>query len=197
MRLSLDPAVATGPANRSARDCIAACCIPTQGRLSAKTGTVVDMRRVAIAALVIVAAACVTVVFMVAMPSEAADRQVFDLEVLQDNNSLADVGATGLSVGDEYVYANVLGRNGKPVGTDGSSCLVTAIDGDKVTTNCVLSVRLPDGQITAQSLWSTGDPAVSMAITGGTGAYRGASGELTCYDILTPEETYHIDLVPS
>lgn len=123
----------------------------------------------------------------------AHDHQVLDLQVLRDSNSYLDLGAQGVSVGDEYIYANVLGRHGRPVGTDGSSCLVTSIDGGKVTTNCVLSVKLPEGQITAQSLWTTGDSTLRMAITGGTGAYRGATGELTCNDILTAKETYHVD----
>jgi hypothetical protein len=46
---------------------------------------------------------------------------------------------------------------------------VTKLDGAKITTNCVLSVQLPDGQITAQSLWTKGTDTVRMAITGGTG----------------------------
>ncbi|MFF8592999.1 hypothetical protein ACF061_16490 [Streptomyces sp. NPDC015220] len=85
-------------------------------------------------------------------------------------------------------------RDGRQVGEDGSSCRVTGLDGAKITTNCVLSVRLPDGQLTAQSLWTKGSDTVRMAVTGGTGAYRGATGELTCNDIQTPHETYHIVL---
>ncbi|WP_143219126.1 allene oxide cyclase barrel-like domain-containing protein [Actinokineospora bangkokensis] len=126
--------------------------------------------------------------------ASAASGKQFVLQVLQDKNTLVDVGAPGVGVGDYYVYANVLGRDGRAVGTDGSSCLVTAVDQGKVTTSCVLSVKLPEGQLTAQSLWSTGEGVVEMAVTGGTGAYRGASGTLTCRDVLTPAETYLVEL---
>ncbi|MFK8908290.1 allene oxide cyclase barrel-like domain-containing protein [Streptomyces sp. YS-3] len=104
---------------------------------------------------------------------------------------LALSGAVGA---DEFVYSDKLLRDGKQIGEDGSSCQVTKVDGARTTTNCVLSLRLPDGQLTAQSLWTEGSDTVRMAVTGGTGAYRGASGELTCNNIQTPHETYHIVL---
>ncbi|WP_158727295.1 hypothetical protein [Streptomyces sp. NRRL S-31] len=48
------------------------------------------------------------------------------------------------------------------------------------------------GQLTTQSLWIEGTDTVRMAITGGSGAYRGATGELTCDDIQTSHETYRV-----
>ncbi|TRV76677.1 hypothetical protein FKN01_18015 [Streptomyces sp. 130] len=119
---------------------------------------------------------------------------VIDLAIGNDGVNQTDVGAPGLSVGDEFVYADTLYRDGRRVGEDGSSCQVTRVEGERITTSCVLSVLLPEGQITAQSLWTKGTDTVRMAVTGGTGAYRGASGELTCNDIQTPRETYHIEL---
>ncbi|MFJ4624579.1 hypothetical protein [Streptomyces sp. NPDC088812] len=119
---------------------------------------------------------------------------VIDLAIGNDGVVQTDVGDPGLSIGDEFVYADTLYRNGRRVGEDGSSCQVTRVDGERITTNCVLSVQLPQGQITAQSLWTKGADTVRMAVTGGTGAYRGATGELTCNDIQTPQETYHIEL---
>lgn len=131
---------------------------------------------------------------VLAVPAQARSGKVIDLAVGNDGVVHTDVGAPGLSVGDEFVYADKLFRDGKQVGEDGSSCQVTKVDGSKIVTNCVLSVRLPDGQLTAQSLWVKGTDTVRMAITGGTGAYRGATGELTCNDIQTPHETYRIAL---
>ncbi|MFE5758424.1 hypothetical protein ACFQ7I_32770 [Streptomyces massasporeus] len=127
-------------------------------------------------------------------PAHAGPEKVIDLDVGNDGVVKTDVGEHGLSVGDEFLYADKLYQGGKQVGKDGSSCQVTQLVGEKITTNCVLSVQLPDGQITAQSLWTKGDDTVRMAVTGGTGAYRGASGELSCYDIQTPHETYRITL---
>ncbi|MFV0132624.1 allene oxide cyclase barrel-like domain-containing protein [Streptomyces sp. HMX87] len=131
---------------------------------------------------------------VLAFPAQARPEKVIDLAVGNDGVVHTDVGTPGLSVGDEFVYADKLFRDGKQVGEDGSSCQVAKLDGSKIVTNCVLSVQLPDGQLTAQSLWIKGTDTVRMAITGGTGAYRGATGELTCNDIQTPHETYRISL---
>ena len=131
---------------------------------------------------------------VLAVPAQAGSQKVIDLDVGNDGVVQTDVGRHGLSVGDEFIYADKLFQGGKQVGQDGSSCQVTKLDGEKSTTNCVLSVQLPDGQITAQSLWTKGTDTVRMAVTGGTGAYRGATCELTCNDIQTPHETYRITL---
>ncbi|MEU7581656.1 hypothetical protein AB0B50_29110 [Streptomyces sp. NPDC041068] len=128
------------------------------------------------------------------VPAQASSKEVIDLAVGNNGVVHTDVGTPGLSVGDEFVYADKLSQGGRQIGKDGSSCQVTELEGSKITTNCVLSVRLPKGQITAQSLWVKGSDTVRMAITGGTGAYRGATGELTCNDIQTPKETYRITL---
>ncbi|GAA3168861.1 MULTISPECIES: allene oxide cyclase barrel-like domain-containing protein [Streptomyces] len=129
-----------------------------------------------------------------ATPAQARPEKVIDLAVGNNGVVHIDAGVPGLSVGDEFVYADKLSKDGKQIGKDGSSCEVTELKGSEITTNCVLSVQLPDGQITAQSLWVKGSDTVRMAITGGTGTYRGATGELTCNDIQTPKETYHIEL---
>ncbi|MCD9877339.1 allene oxide cyclase barrel-like domain-containing protein [Streptomyces guryensis] len=131
---------------------------------------------------------------VLASPAQASPGKVIDLAVRNDGVVHTDVGDRGLSVGDEFVYADKLLRHGRQIGEDGSSCQVTRLHGEKITTNCVLSVQLPDGQITAQSLWTKGAETVRMAVTGGTGAYRGATGELTCNRIQTPHETYRIEL---
>ncbi|GAA1925764.1 hypothetical protein GCM10009837_58900 [Streptomyces durmitorensis] len=128
------------------------------------------------------------------VPAQATSEKVIDLNVGNNGVVHTDVGAPGLSVGDEFVYADKLSRGGKQIGEDGSSCQVTELHGSDTTTSCVLSVRLPEGQLTAQSLWVKGSDTVRMAITGGTGAYRGATGELAAKDIQTPHETYRITL---
>ncbi|MFF5860038.1 hypothetical protein ACFY8B_31215 [Streptomyces sp. NPDC012751] len=131
---------------------------------------------------------------VLAFPAQARSQKVIELAVGNDGVVHTDVGAPGLSVGDEFVYADKLFRDGEQVGEDGSSCQVTKLEGSKIVTNCVLSVQLPEGQLTAQSLWIKGTDTVRMAITGGSGAYRGATGELTCDDIQTPHETYRVSL---
>ncbi|MWA15050.1 allene oxide cyclase barrel-like domain-containing protein [Streptomyces sp. BA2] len=128
------------------------------------------------------------------VPAQATSEEVINLDVGNNGVVHTDVGAHGLSVGDEYVYADKLSRGGEQIGEDGSSCQVTELRGSDVTTSCVLSIQLPKGQLTAQSLWVKGSDTVRMAITGGTGAYRGATGELAAKNIQTPKETYRITL---
>ncbi|MDA3642643.1 hypothetical protein LZ318_39035 [Saccharopolyspora indica] len=120
-----------------------------------------------------------------------AAAQVIELDVGNDQFVLTDVGEHGLSLGDEYVFSDVLYRNGQRVGYDGGSCQVTHVDGERITTNCTLSLQLPDGQLTAQAVWVRGTDG-PMAVTGGTGAYRNARGELHVTDVQTPNEKYRI-----
>ncbi|QXJ25672.1 hypothetical protein AGRA3207_007198 [Actinomadura graeca] len=59
----------------------------------------------------------------------------------------------------------------------------------------MISLRLPRGALTVQSLWVRGADPLTMAITGGTGAYRNARGELVATDIQTPHEAYRLRIL--
>ncbi|MEV0699535.1 dirigent protein [Saccharopolyspora sp. NPDC050389] len=130
--------------------------------------------------------------------SAAADpavrTEVIDLDVSNDQFVLTDVGEPGVSIGDEYVFSDELYQGGRQVGDDGGACQVTHVEGQEITTNCVISVRLPDGQITAQTLWVRGTDSL-MAITGGTGKYRTARGEVEATDVQTLNEKVRITIV--
>lgn len=118
--------------------------------------------------------------------------EVLHLQVANDQFDVADVGAPGTSLGDRFVYSDNLLRGGAVVGQDGGVCEVVKIVGERVITNCVLSLELTDGQITAQGLWERGTTPLHMAITGGTGAYAGIRGILVARDIQTEKESYAI-----
>ena len=104
---------------------------------------------------------------------EVVDKQVhtdFDL----DKNG-------EFSQGDLHTFAGDLFRDGKKVGTDGGSCTVLRFERPLVTAQCVATLSLPGGQVTVQGLLSFTDPGnvrFVQAVTGGTGAYRTAHGEL-------------------
>ena len=93
-----------------------------------------------------------------------------------------DLGATGPSLGDELIFSESLAYRGRDVGMSGVVCTVTHAMApyDVLTFHCVGTLSLRRGQITLQGLIEvqgeddTG-PFV-VAITGGTGAYRGAGG---------------------
>jgi hypothetical protein len=85
------------------------------------------------------------------------------------------------SQGDLHTFAGDLFRHGKKIGTDGGSCTVLRFERPSVTAQCVATLSLPKGQVTVQGLVAFTDPGKVRfvhAVTGGTGAYRTAHGEL-------------------
>ncbi|SHG05088.1 dirigent protein [Streptoalloteichus hindustanus] len=130
-----------------------------------------------------------------AAETEAAGRAVtLDLHVANDQFAAHDIGQPGKSLGDMTVYSDKMVRDGREVGEDGGTCVVTHVDGPRSISNCVLTIRLAEGQLTAQGLWDDGTSPMQMAITGGTGAYRNARGYLQAWDIHTPKERYRIQV---
>jgi len=93
--------------------------------------------------------------------------------------------------GDKTVFTEDLFRNGEKVGTDGGEGTVVRAQMGTVTLQFLVTLRLPKGQITVQGLadfteQGAGGP-FSLAITGGTGKYRTAHGELTVTEISDTE----------
>ena len=89
-----------------------------------------------------------------------------------------DTGAKGDSVGDILTFANEVFNAGDTakVGTDNGYCLRT-VTGAGAAYECNWTTRLAGGQITVEGPFL--DAADStLAITGGTGSYRGARGEM-------------------
>jgi hypothetical protein len=99
-----------------------------------------------------------------------------------------DLGEPGPSIGDRLVFANDLfDLHGRKVGTDGAECTIVRIDlsappAAQQIVQCVISVKLADGQITFQSLAQGTENY--FAVTGGTGAYRKARGEAFVRDTI-------------
>jgi hypothetical protein len=89
---------------------------------------------------------------------------------------LLDLGKPGLSKGDQLVdNDHLLNRSGNSVGHDGLACTIT--DPSQPEAACQGSFVLPGGQITVQFL--NGPPSVKVgAITGGTGRFRNARGQM-------------------
>ena len=97
-----------------------------------------------------------------------------------------DLGTPGPSVGDRFSVFGELFRNDKRVGVAGYECVTLLFSLGLIrpapaaaTDQCTGSLSLPKGQITVQGLVDrTGPVPVTIAVTGGTGAYRTAHGEL-------------------
>ena len=99
-----------------------------------------------------------------------------------------DTGAPGPSIGDRLVFsAAIFDTDGQRIGKDGADCVIVRIDPTETpdkqqVVQCMISVQLPDGQITVQGLAQGTENY--FAITGGTGAYRQARGEVFARDIV-------------
>ena len=119
--------------------------------------------------------------------------QLTDTEV--DSASL-DLGAPGEGIGDQFVATGDLTRHGNPAGGAHLSCTLTRRAGTASTFQCSGVLALPAGQITAQGVWVDDQPAgFSLAVTGGTGAYRTAHGQLRTVELSSTERRITVELV--
>ena len=110
------------------------------------------------------------------------------------SDTVVDNAPTGDSVGDTLAFGNAIydASNTTAVGSDGGQCVRTVAG---VSWECMWTISLKNGQITVEGPFlDAGDS--TLAITGGTGAYRKASGTMdlhardakgTAYDF-----TYHV-----
>jgi hypothetical protein len=89
-----------------------------------------------------------------------------------------DVGDPGFSLGDEVIFSGVLRQGGKRVGRVGVVCTFTsAANPNSVQAQCPATADLPGGQITLQGLVTNRELKV-LSITGGSGRYDGAEGQM-------------------
>jgi hypothetical protein len=83
---------------------------------------------------------------------------------------------TGFGFGDELTFYDLLFSRGTQAGAEGGSCVI--VDASQPLANCTEVIQLQQGTITAEGL-SGPPPTKHLAITGGTGAYLNAGGEVT------------------
>ena len=102
-----------------------------------------------------------------------------------DNSFDVDVGDEGFGVGDYLVIGSdpLYNRAGtKQVGHTNGDCLLTELDEAtfEVTFECDVTFVLRNGSITAEGPFSGTETGGSgnLAVTGGTGRYRTAHGEV-------------------
>jgi len=90
------------------------------------------------------------------------------------------------SVGDVLAFANPIfeSANKKQIGTDNGQCVRTAAG---KSWECIWTVSLAGGQITVEGPFYDGKDS-TLAITGGTGDYKDASGQMVLH-ARDPEET--------
>ena len=140
-----------------------------------------SLRLVSIASL---AAACG---LMVAGPA-AADQEIKMIEHAT-TDAVTDTGAAGDSAGDILTFANeVFDADDKnKIGTNQGICFRTVVG---KAWECFWTVSLDKGQITVEGpFYDKGDSV--LAITGGTGEYADAEGEMALSAIGTDGKAYN------
>jgi hypothetical protein len=120
------------------------------------------------------------------------------LAVFTEFDANIDVGAPGFSLGDEVVFSGNLLRNGKQIGRVGVVCtFVSTANTNRVEAQCPTTSILPGGQITTQGTIVNRSLNFTLPITGGSGRYQGAGGQVVSRDVSTPtqpqvELTFHL-----
>jgi hypothetical protein len=118
---------------------------------------------------------------------------VIHVNTKQVHQSLIDHGTPGFGVDDVVVFSNDLYQDGTKIGEDGGTCTVVRVtESGSALMHCLGTNSLPDGQIAVQGLAAPGEP-FELAITGGTGRYRSARGQVIGHN--TSPTEMEIDLV--
>lgn len=126
--------------------------------------------------------------------SDHRDSIVLPLLAKEVQETFVDAGDPDYSQGDVFVFNNHLFRGDKKVGEDGGACTVSRVASDGASTvHCSGSNSLPGGQIATAGLIDYGpgeefkQNPYALPITGGTGKYRTARGEVTIKELSAHE----------
>ncbi len=117
------------------------------------------------------------------LPAAAADQPLHLTTVaVPDRNTDLDLGQPGPSAGDTQVFLDDVQRDGRTVGTSAGSCTLTTISDTRLAGACTATLILSEGSLTTQGAFdedpATGPAGYTWAVTGGTGRYAEAAGEV-------------------
>ena len=142
------------------------------------------MRKLLPIAAAIAAALTVTSLSPASAHNSPEKPKVFTVTTKTITEAQIDVGDPGPTLGDSNVITEDVYVAGKKVGTSDVNCVLVRLDPvtHKFAVSCLNTTVLPGGQITAQGVVTSDEVEkvpFRQAITGGTGAYKGATGQLT------------------
>ncbi|GIK66947.1 MAG: hypothetical protein BroJett018_47410 [Chloroflexota bacterium] len=133
-------------------------------------------KRIALLTFIVVLMAALIAVHNATRSKASDDAVIIHVVEHADTDVVTDTGAEGDSVGDILTFANEVydENDAELVGSDNGYCVRTVVG---AAWECFWTLTLADGQITVEGPFSdTGDTV--LAITGGTGAYAHASGQM-------------------
>jgi len=113
---------------------------------------------------------------LLAAAASASAGEVISVVEHADTDATTDTGAKGDSAGDVLTFANPVfdKANKAQVGTDQGYCVRTVVG---KAWECNWTMSLKDGQLTVEGPFLDAGDSV-LAITGGTGKYAGARGQM-------------------
>jgi hypothetical protein len=123
--------------------------------------------------------------------AENGGRTIRVVSVLTEEE-LLDLGSEGFSLGDEFIFSSDLWKQDRRVGRSGVVCTVTSVEHEE--SQCVATASFGNGQITAQGI-PTGPERFVLPITGGSGAFSGAEGQVHVRQVSETREilTFHLE----
>ena len=156
-----------------------------------------------VAIVLVLAAAGVTVAAASSKSADASKHRVQTIQLVakQTQDVLLVLAAPGHGpVGNQFLTTDDLYRQGHKVGHDASICQFMADLGRAGGRfQCVATLSLPEGQLTTQGLIhlteQTSPQPVTLAITGGTGAYRTAHGQARVVQVSETEARYTLTVI--
>jgi len=97
-----------------------------------------------------------------------------------ETDVVVDLGKSGDSLGDLLAFGNPIynATNAKKIGRDEGSCIRTNLG---VAWECTWTTILPGGSLTVEGPYLDSLHDSVLAITGGTGIYRMARGQMTLH----------------
>jgi hypothetical protein len=152
------------------------------------------------AIVLVLAAAGVTVAAASSKSAEASKHRVQTIQLVakQTGSTLLVLAAHG-PVGNQFLSTGDLYRQGRKVGDDATVCQFMADLGQAGGRfQCLATLSLPEGQLTAQglaTLTEAGGQPITLAITGGTGAYRTAHGQARVVQVSETEARFTLTVI--
>lgn len=135
--------------------------------------------------------------------SKAAATQTIKLFALTVQQAEIDVGTPGFGLGDQFVFSDDLSaqKGSEKIGFDAGVCTIVRLDdhGNTATNQCVATASLHEGQIAIQGLVTfageEGPGTFVLPITGGSGAYKNARGQVTVETLSETESNLTFEII--
>lgn len=111
----------------------------------------------------------------------AAGSDVVRVHAVLTKTEATDMGPKGVGIGDRLAYTvafSEAGNKGKKLGTGYGECVRLTGSSDAAgVLHCSETIRLKGGDLYVGGIYAPGAKSNTWTITGGTGRYRGSTGE--------------------